>query len=152
MYCRNCGDEIKRKDTACETCGMLARNGNKYCPHCGAPIVNQEDMMCPSCNQKIEGPADIEYSPKSRALAGHLGIFFGFLGIHNFYLGYVTKGIVKILMLTFGILLCGMGPFISIIWGFIEGIYILCDNFNYDAKGRRLRALGQKRKKIKLKK
>jgi TM2 domain-containing membrane protein YozV len=89
---------------------------------------------------------DPEYSKKSRALAGHLGIFFGFLGIHNFYLGYVAKGIVKILMSTLGIALCGMGPFISLVWGFIEGIFILCDNINYDASGRKLRKLGEKKR------
>ena len=73
-------------------------------------------------------------------------IFFGFLGIHNFYLGYVVKGIVKILMSTLGIALCGMGPFISSVWGFIEGIFILCDNINYDASGRKLRKLGEKKR------
>ena len=143
MYCRNCGSEIKRRDGLCIECGLPAKKGNKFCPHCGKE-TNPEAVLCVNCGRKISDP---EYSKKSRALAGHLGIFFGFLGIHNFYLGYVAKGIVKILMLTFGLLLCGMGPFISIVWGFIEGIFILCDNINYDAKGRKLRKLGEKKKR-----
>ena len=142
MYCRNCGSEIKRRDGLCVECGLPANKGKKFCPHCGKE-THPEAVLCVNCGRKIGDP---EYSKKSRALAGHLGIFFGFLGIHNFYLGYVAKCIVKILMSTLGIALCGMGPIISIVWGFIEGIFILCDNINYDASGKKLRKLGEKKK------
>ena len=143
MYCRNCGSEIKRKDGFCTECGLLAKKGDAYCPYCGQK-TDPGIVLCENCSRKIENP---EYSKKSRSLAGHLGIFFGFLGIHNFYLGYVSKGIVKIALSTFGLLLCGMGPVISVVWGWIEGIFILCDNINYDAKGRKLRKIGEKRPK-----
>ena len=143
MYCRNCGSEIKRRDGLCVECGLPANKGKKFCPHCGRE-THPEAVLCVNCGRKISDP---EYSKKSRALAGHLGIFFGFLGIHNFYLGYVAKGIVKILMSTLGIALCGMGPFISLVWGFVEGIFILCDNINYDASGRKLRKIGEKKKR-----
>jgi TM2 domain-containing membrane protein YozV len=69
---------------------------------------------------------------KSRMTAGLLGIFIGYLGVHNFYLGYTTKGIIQ-LVLT---LTC-FGIIISSPWGLIEGILILTKNENFltDADG-----------------
>lgn len=68
--------------------------------------------------------------PKSRIVAGLLGIFLGGLGIHRFYLGYTNIGIIQIIvsLVTFGI-----GSW----WGIIEGILILVKNPNFltDANG-----------------
>ena len=70
---------------------------------------------------------------KSRIAAGVLGIFLGGLGVHRFYLGYVSIGVVQILV-TF--LTCGIGQ----LWGFIEGICILAGGaITTDAEGRPLR-------------
>lgn len=79
------------------------------CTTCGAPVVVEQ---------------------KSKIAAGLLGIFLGSLGIHRFYLGYTGMGIVQIVV-TF--VTCGIGG----IWGFIEGIMILCGDgsFKTDAKG-----------------
>lgn len=49
--------------------------------------------------------------------AGVLGILLGGLGIHKFYLGYTTEGILQILLS----LACGLGALI----GLIEGIIYL---------------------------
>lgn len=67
---------------------------------------------------------------KSRLIAGLLGILLGSLGIHRFYLGYTTIGVVQIVV-TFVTL--GIGG----VWGFIEGIMILvgADPFRRDANG-----------------
>ncbi len=67
---------------------------------------------------------------KSRVVAGVLGILLGSLGIHRFYLGHIGIGIIQILVSIFTF---GMGS----IWGFIEGIVILCSpsTFPTDAKG-----------------
>ena len=64
-------------------------------------------------------------------VAGLLGIFLGAWGVHNFYLGYTKKGILQIVLT---IVTCG----IAALWGFIEGILILCGNINTDANGNRL--------------
>ncbi len=69
-------------------------------------------------------------STKSKLVAGLLGLFFGSLGIHRFYLGYTTIGILQIIV-TF--VTCGFGG----IWGFIEGIMCLTGNIP-DADGRPL--------------
>lgn len=65
---------------------------------------------------------------KSKMAAGLLGIFLGAWGIHNFYLGNTTRGIIQIVVT---IVTCGMGG----LWGFIEGIMILCGSISTDANG-----------------
>jgi len=59
---------------------------------------------------------------KNKIAAGLLAIFLGALGIHKFYLGYTTQGIIMLLvsLLTFGI-----GASIMGIIGIIEGIIYL---------------------------
>lgn len=67
---------------------------------------------------------------KSRLVAGLLGIFLGGLGIHRFYLGHIGLGVVQLVLslVTFGI---------ASLWGFIEGIMVLCGAqvFRADARG-----------------
>ena len=70
-------------------------------------------------------------SPKSRLVAGLLGIFLGSLGVHRFYLGYIGIGILQ-LVLTF--LTCG----VTGIWGFVEGIICLTGGMR-DSDGLELR-------------
>ncbi len=53
-----------------------------------------------------------------KMLAGLLGIFLGYLGIHKFILGYTQEGIIQIVI---SIVTCGVGGII----GFIEGIIYL---------------------------
>ncbi len=71
---------------------------------------------------------------KSKIAAGLLGIFLGGFGIHRFYLGFTTIGVLQILVT---IVTCGIGS----IWGLIEGILYLvgANGFTTDATGRPLR-------------
>lgn len=70
---------------------------------------------------------------KSRMTAGLLGIFLGALGVHRFYLGYTSIGVLQILVT---IATCGIGGF----WGIIEGVLILSGSgIKTDADGRPLR-------------
>ena len=79
-------------------------------------------------------------SPRSRIVAGLLGLLLPGLGIHRFYLGYAGAGICYLLMtLVFVWLTCGFSAYIAIFIGFIEGIIILCGGMN-DAEGRPLGA------------
>lgn len=85
------------------------------------------------------------YDPrKSRTLAGILGIIFGSLGVHNFYLGYTSKAVIQLCVTILGLVLCclGIGVFIVTgiaIWGLVEGIMILAGSINVDGKGVPLR-------------
>lgn len=75
---------------------------------------------------------------KSRLVAGLLGIFLGGLGIHRFYLGHTALGITQlVLTVVLGIFTLGLVG----LWGFIEGIMILCNAqvFRTDARGIPLR-------------
>lgn len=75
------------------------------------------------------------YGPqKSRLAAGLLGIFLGVFGVHRFYLGHTTIGVVQLVLgfVTFGT---------SALWGFVEGILILArtPGLSTDARGVPLR-------------
>lgn len=129
MFCRNCGSEVAEQAVVCVACGCAPRNGRNYCQNCGAE-TNPAAEVCLKCGVKLTVVA--KTGDKSKLAAGLLGIFLGGLGIHRFYLGYVGIGIAQIIvtLITFGI---------GGIWGFIEGIMILTDVIDKDAKGMPLR-------------
>lgn len=84
----------------------------------------------------LGGPPVVAADAKSRLAAGLFGILLGCLGVHNFYLGFVGKGIAQLLM---SLLSCGWLAPISAIWGLIEGILILTRSIPNDANGVPLR-------------
>ncbi|OGW27661.1 MAG: hypothetical protein A2X56_11450 [Nitrospirae bacterium GWC2_57_13] len=126
MHCRSCGKELSEQAVACTSCGVPPRAGKNFCQNCGAG-TNAAAVFCVSC-----GAGLAEEQTKSKLAAGLLGIFVGGFGVHRFYLGYVGMGIAQ---LAVTIATCGIGA----IWGFIEGILILTDVINKDAKGRPLK-------------
>ena len=67
--------------------------------------------------------------PKSRIIAGLLAIFFGWLGVHRFYLGYISIGVLQLIMsLVLSWFTCGTTLLAATVWGFIEGVMILTGN------------------------
>jgi TM2 domain-containing membrane protein YozV len=100
--------------------------GINYCPNCGAPTAPGA-AVCVKCGVAL-AQAVPEGEQKSKLAAGLLGIFLGGWGIHNFYLGFTTKAIIQIVVT---VVTCGVGA----LWGFIEGILILCGKIDKDAKG-----------------
>lgn len=110
----------------CSNCGASLEAETKFCPKCGTPVEHTSAGATTQVNNTYNGTY-----PKSRMVAGLLGIFLGAWGIHNFYLGYSGKGILQIILT---ICTCGIAG----IWGFIEGILILCGNINIDADGNQL--------------
>lgn len=90
-------------------------------------------------NYHFHAPIDLDKpkyyvgKSKSKVIAGILGIVLGLFGIHNFYLGHHGKGFIQLLMT-----LLSFGSFILIIasvWGFVEGVLILCGLIHKDAHG-----------------
>lgn len=79
-------------------------------------------------------PITYARAPKSRVAAGLLALFLGGLGIHNFYLGFTSKGLTQLLVMLFaGWLIL---PAIAIgIWALVECIMIFARSINYDAFG-----------------
>ncbi len=100
-------------------------------PAYGAPPI-QTSM--PPQQQPIPGAA----APKSKLVAGLLGILLGAFGVHRFYLGYNTIAIIQLVLGLLGILTCGITTIASGIWGLIDGIMILTGSINTDAKGQPL--------------
>ena len=68
-------------------------------------------------------PRVLKQGKKNKVAAGLMGMFLGAFGIHNFYLGRYSRGLVQ-LMIT--LLSGGMLSAIPGAWGFIEGLMILC--------------------------
>jgi TM2 domain len=69
---------------------------------------------------------------KSRLVAAVLGILFGAVGLHRFYLGFYAIGVLQIIV-TF--LTGGFG----VMWGFFEAVLIFAGHITKDAKGRPLK-------------
>lgn len=72
------------------------------------------------------------YLQKSRVAAGVLAIMMGSMGIHSFYLGNASRGLVQLLV---SLLTCGFGAIAMQIWGVIDGVKLLDGRINTDANG-----------------
>lgn len=129
-FCRNCGNQMDDVAAVCVKCGTAKGVGNAFCPHCGQPTVPGA-AVCTSCGVALQN-AVAGGEQKSKITAGLLGLFLGGWGIHNFYLGNTSRAVIQ-LVLT--IVTCGAAS----LWGFIEGIMILCGKINTDANGNPLK-------------
>jgi len=119
MYCRNCGKEVSEQAVMCVSCGVPPRNGKQFCQSCGAD-ANPAAEICIKCGVRL---ATGSGESKEWLTALLLCIFVGYLGIHRFYTGHTTIGIIQ--LLTLG----GCG-----IWTLIDLILIASGSFK-DAKG-----------------
>lgn len=115
-----------------------------YCPSCRQAMrIAQEHLQvmveCPHCHQKLnpnqllqassplpvppQTPPNAGYayqqgdmvSTRNKWIAGLLGVVFGGMGVHRFYLGFVGIGVLQLILtiVTFGV---------AGIWGMVEGI------------------------------
>ena len=87
---------------------------NIYCRACGAQI-HESATDCPNCGAKQQ------IYTKSKVTAVLLCFFFGFIGIHRFYLGRPWSGIAYLIAS-----LTVVGAAITIIVAFIEFIILAC--------------------------
>lgn len=143
MFCKNCGKEVDPNAAVCVSCGTAIGQGTQYCANCGAELAPGA-AVCMSCGYAAQHGAAAPANAKSKMAAGLFGIFLGGFGVHNFYLGYMTKAIIQLVITIIGILTSclGIGVFIipiASIWGLVEGILILVGNINKDGKGNPLR-------------
>ena len=130
MFCKNCGNSMDPNAVVCVKCGVPVGKGANYCPNCGAETV-PEAAMCVKCGASLSAAAAAAATGESKykLTAGLLGIFLGSFGIHNFYLGYTKKAVIQIIVT---LVTCGAAG----LWGFIEGILILCgSSITTDANG-----------------
>lgn len=121
-YCRNCGLMIDRNAVQCEFCNSPVNSSANYCNFCGKGTTSM-DKNCIFCgaaltqssntyrvsqqktpttppnfditdNTQIQSPKS---GGKSLIVTFLLCIFTGYLGIHRFYTGHYTIGIVQLL-------------------------------------------------------
>ena len=104
-------------------------------PGAQQPVYGQPAYGQPAYGQPAFGQGAYATPPKQWIVALLLAFFVGIFGIHNFYLGYTTKGIIQlVLTLTF------IGLIVSGIWAFIDFIMLLmrAGSFATDAQGQPL--------------
>lgn len=97
-----------------------------YCKYCGEQI-DDDCIICPKCGKQVGElkPASgsnafaVGPSGKSRMAAGLFAILLGGIGVHNFYMGKVGRGIVDILFCW---------TCIPSIVALVVGIMILCES------------------------
>lgn len=105
----------------CGTCGEKIAKTAPACPHCGAPVAQnqqQPQIVINNSNANTNTNQNIQQvnagywkKPKNKWVALLLCIFFGYLGAHKFYEGRIGMGILY--LLTLGLL--GIGWVIDIL-------------------------------------
>lgn len=77
----------------CAECSAQISDKAASCPSCGYPLENNSD----SFNENRELPApQLVTVRKSRGIYIILCLFFGGLGIHNFYAGFHKEGAIQL--------------------------------------------------------
>ena len=100
-----------------------------------AYAAGQQAYGQPAYGQPAYGQPFAAGAPKQWIVAVLLAFFLGTLGIHNFDLGYTTKGIIQ-LVLTITVI----GIFVSGPWALIDFIMLIMRSGSYatDAQGQPL--------------
>ena len=124
MYCTSCGSEMNDNQAVCLKCGVNKNVGKSYCASCGSS-VSAEAAICTNCGVKLKG-GNGNLNGQDKVVMAILCFFLGALGIHNFIMGEIKKGVVRIVVtiVTAGTL--------GWILPLIDFIKILMDNYNAD--------------------
>lgn len=133
---------IESYDERCQT-GIVKHEGSFYEFHIDQWSSQQPPNVGDDVDFDLENGEVSEIGPvgaylvdsrpvKSRMIAALLGVLFGAIGFHRFYLGFWGLGVTQLLV-TY--LTGGFG----VVWGFIEGVLLFTGHIHKDAKGRLLK-------------
>jgi len=122
-FCCNCGEDIQNA---------------QFCSHCGtkagaAASVPQSTIQVQPVviQQPVQQPQQQYHRvPKSRVAYILFALFFGSLGVHNFYAGYTGRGIAQLLITLFLSWWLIIPIFIIWIWNLVEMIAVDTDCFS----------------------
>ena len=118
-------------ENKCPQCGAPIEVGATECKFCGEKLVtqtvteqvqqsqSQPQIVVQQVAQATVSGINPSWPVKSKTVAGILGIFFGGLGLHKFYMGKPLMGILY---------LCLSWTFVPEVIGFFEGISYLCSS------------------------
>lgn len=131
-FCGNCGSTVSPGAAVCLRCGFVPTALRNFCQNCGIN-VQPGQAVCTRCGFVIGGGGgggQVGSGEKSKVAAGLLAIFLGGLGVHKFYLGYNTAGIILLATTLIGICLSIVVIGLFIVWipgtiALIEGIIYL---------------------------
>ena len=120
-FCKDCLIEVKGKMYCKDDIGNVIEDAKKA--NNGSPVINitnSNDSVNTNTNTNVNGVGGVMVSPKSKTIALILCIigFFGLGGLHRFYVGKATSGIVH--LFTYGLFCFGT---------IIDLISILTGNF-----------------------
>jgi TM2 domain-containing membrane protein YozV len=140
MFCRNCGTELAYKEDPCKKCNYKRGFGVDYCPDCGAE-TEARDRKCTECGATLFVMRNTK--PRSRFIATLLAFAIGMFGIHNFYLGYMRKGLLKLVVSVVGLILIPIlknpftlsAPIVMGMFALVEGIQLVFGTVRVDADG-----------------
>ena len=145
VKCSSCGERLSPRAKFCDYCGQpqktprppplppagesRTKTGSelqeKFCFACGEKI-NSRAEICPYCGvrQQDVGSSQPEYMAEAatsskKTSAALLAFFLGGLGIHKFYLGYSTSGLI---MLLVSLISCGLLALPIGIIALVEGV------------------------------
>ena len=138
-------NNLEEKKIFCSNCNTEVKPGSKYCTKCGTVIEQNKSSNKIQSKDRLAKSSKVNDSPviqppqysesswdaikSKRTTTGLLGIFFGFLGVHKFLLGYKTEGFILLgVSVIGGIITCGFSIIVTDIIGIIEGIIILTKN------------------------
>ena len=121
MYCRECGKKVNENAVACTSCGVNPKLSKNFCGACGVKTKDNQ-IVCLKCGVSLGGSlAGSSSGEKSKIIACLLALFLGVIGVHKFYLGYNTQGIIMLLCGTVGWILF-LPPLVMAVIALIEAI------------------------------
>lgn len=112
-FCKHCGERIDIDCVVCPKCGKQVEVLRQEAPQV---VVNNNNVNTnTNVNRMSSGLGYYPY--KSKAVALILAIFFGFLGVHRFYVEKIGTGVIW--LFTFGCF--GIGWIVDIVTILIGG-------------------------------
>jgi len=127
--CPNCKTVNPIDADKCLDCGMLFSGSSSWkliTPHISNPLPTYEGSYSAPSPRGYESRPQVVKSAKSRGIYIILGLFFGLLGIHNFYAGRLGIGLAQLLTTCIlGWFVIGL--FISGIWAIVELFMVTTD-------------------------
>lgn len=133
MYCKECSNKIENENAAiCVKCGTRIGVGNNFCNNCGNDIKSKSAEFCTNCGSSLTGSNEKTNvsNGNSKIIASVLALFFGYTGLHRFYLGYKEIGFIELSIFLVAFFIYEDAIIISIVWSVVDLILILTGKLN----------------------